>query len=70
MGLPAERSDDDLDRPPGAWIPVVVIGGLAVFGAISLFQFVFTTLFGLIKVGVVAALVIGVIYVLTKGYRD
>ena len=62
------RSGDDLERPPGAWVPVVVIGGLAIIGALWIIKvvtsFIFSTLGFLLLVGIVG----GIIYVLAKGY--
>ena len=46
------RGGGDLERPPMAWLPVVVIGGLALFGAWSLFTFVVATIGTLVKLGI------------------
>lgn len=63
------RRDGDVERPPFAWLPVVVIGGLALFGAWSLFTLV-VGLFGtLLKLGVVVGVVALVGWVLMKGYK-
>ena len=63
------RRGDDLQRPPMAWLPVVVIGGLALFGAWSLFHFVVATIGILVKLGVVVGIVALVGWILVKGYK-
>ena len=65
-----ERRSDDVDRPPGAWVPVVVIGGLALIGAVWLVKAALSLLFSTLGVVLIVAVVAGVIYVLGKGYRD
>lgn len=69
MGVPDRRSDDDLERPPAAWLPVVVIGGLALFGAISLVKFAINMIFSLAGVILVVAIVGGIAWILVKGYK-
>ena len=63
------RGGGDLERPPMAWLPVVVIGGLAVFGAWSLFTFVVATIGTLVKLGIVVGIVALVGWILVKGYK-
>ncbi len=63
------RGGDDLERPPMAWLPVVVIGGLALFGAWSLFTFVVATIGTLVKLGIVVGIVALVGWILVKGYK-
>ena len=63
------RSNGDLERPPMAWLPIVIVGGLALFGAWSLFSFVLGTVMTLVKLGVIVAVVGAVGWVLLKGYR-
>ena len=63
------RGGGDLERPPMAWLPVVVIGGLALFGAWSLLGFM-ETLFGLVvKLGIVVGIVALVGWILVKGSK-
>ena len=68
MNLP-ERRSDDLERPPMAWLPVVVVGGLALFGAISLVRLAISFIFSTLGVLLIVTVIAGVIYVLAKGYR-
>ncbi|MCB1014248.1 MAG: hypothetical protein KDB10_03905 [Acidimicrobiales bacterium] len=63
------RRRDELDRPPMAWLPIVVIGGLALFGAWSLFTFVVATIGTLVKLTIVGGIVALVIWILVKGYQ-
>ena len=63
------RGGGDLERPPMAWLPVVVIGGLALFGAWSLFTFVMATIGTLVKLGVIVGIVALVGWILVKGYK-
>ncbi len=63
------RRGGDLERPPMAWLPVVVIGGLALFGAWSLFTFVMATIGTLVKFGVIVGIVALVGWILVKGYK-
>ena len=63
------RGGGDLERPPMAWLPVVVIGGLALFGAWSLFTFVIATIGTLMKLGIVVGIVALVGWILVKGYK-
>lgn len=63
------RGGGDLERPPMAWLPVVVIGGLAMFGAWSLFTFVIATIGTLVKLGIVVGIVALVGWILVKGYK-
>jgi hypothetical protein len=62
------RSGGDLERPPGAWIPVVVIGGLAIIGALSVIKFVAGLIFSTLGAVLLLGAVVGVVYVLAKGY--
>lgn len=55
------------DRSGSPW-PVIIIGGLALFGAISLVQWVFGFLFGLAKVAIVIAIVAAAV-LLVRGPR-
>ena len=63
-----ERRSDDLDRPPGAWVPVVVIGGLAILGALWVIKIVTSFIFSTLGVLLLLGAIGGVIYVLAKGY--
>ncbi len=63
------RGGGDLERPAMAWLPVVVIGGLALFGAWSLFTFVIATIGTLVKLGIVVGIVALVGWILVKGYK-
>lgn len=63
------RGGGDLERPPMAWLPVVFIGGLALFGAWSLFTFVIATIGTLVKLGIVVGIVALVGWILVKGYK-
>lgn len=63
------RGDDDLERPPMAWLPIVIVGGLALFGAWTLFHFVIAAALTLVKLAVIVAVVGAVGWVLVKGYK-
>lgn len=63
------RSNGDVERPPMAWLPIVIVGGLALFGAWSLFSFVLATFYTLVKLGIIVAVVGAVGWVLLKGYK-
>ena len=63
------RGGGDLERPPMAWLPVVVIGSLALFGAWSLFTFLIATIGTLVKLGIVVGIVALVGWILVKGYK-
>lgn len=59
-------------RPPGISVPArLVIGGLALFGAVSIVQWVLSSLLGIVRFGIVIAVVVAiVVWVLTaKGNR-
>lgn len=59
-------------RPPGLSAPArLVVGGLALFGVVSVVQWVMSSLFGIVKFGIIVGLVLAIsAWVITaKGAR-
>lgn len=56
------------DRPGRVW-PVILVGALALFGTITLVQWVFGFLFGIVKLAIVVAVVVAVV-LLVRGPPD
>ena len=64
----ADRSDD-LERPPSMHLlPILVIGGLALFGALSLVHFVIGTVFAIANLAAIVAVVGAIAFVAVKAY--
>ncbi|CAN5665082.1 hypothetical protein BH20ACT2_BH20ACT2_19650 [soil metagenome] len=57
---------EQIDRPKVPWVGIVV-GALLVLAALSIVQFFLAFLFGLVRVAIVAAVVLVVLYLVVIG---